>query len=524
MIPDDLEKRQRDPVTGLSKYAVFLPAISGALATFIGKQRFEEYVKLSRIPASMNKNLESINFLAPKDCTFRYPWALYSAGHASMDLGVVPKEDMTRNRDPNTFLLGDSGGFQIAKGLWPGNWADKNCPKAANYRKRVLDWMEAFNDYSMILDIPTWTYKDPKAAEATSIYSYHDAVKATHINNEYFMANRQGRTKFLNVLQGGTHQEADEWYDMMKGYCDPKLYPGTHFNGWAMGGQNMCDVHLILKRIITLMYDGLLEEGKQDWMHFLGTSKLEWAVLLTDIQNAVRKYHNPKFTISFDCASPFLATANGWIYSYNRIKDRGKWSYKILSAADDKKYATDTRMYGDVMRDDFGFDFNDSPVTSRLQVRDICHYKPGDLNKIGKEGKTSWDSYSYALQMAHNVWSHCNAVLTANEEYVKGITPAMLVEEKFEPIFFKDIVEEIFSVQDRDKSLEIIDKYSRFWMRFVGTRGSVGKKTMNSITNFHALFEEIQPQEEDQITEQEMNHDSLDQLEQSVEKQGSVDD
>ena len=31
-------------------YAVFLPAISGFFATFVGKQRYEEYVEKSRIP------------------------------------------------------------------------------------------------------------------------------------------------------------------------------------------------------------------------------------------------------------------------------------------------------------------------------------------------------------------------------------------------------------------------------------------------------------------------------------------
>jgi hypothetical protein len=31
-------------------------------------------------------------------------------------------EDMVRNRDPGSFILGDSGGFQIAKGLWEGDW------------------------------------------------------------------------------------------------------------------------------------------------------------------------------------------------------------------------------------------------------------------------------------------------------------------------------------------------------------------------------------------------------------------
>ena len=40
-------------------------------------------------------------------------------------------EDMVRKRDPNTFMLGDSGGFQIAKGLWEGDWkANSGCPKA----------------------------------------------------------------------------------------------------------------------------------------------------------------------------------------------------------------------------------------------------------------------------------------------------------------------------------------------------------------------------------------------------------
>ena len=50
---------------------------------------------------------------------------------------------------------------------------------------------------------------------------------------------------------------------------------------------NMCDIHLALKRLVALRFDGLLEKGLHDFMHFLGTSKLEWATLLTDVQRAV---------------------------------------------------------------------------------------------------------------------------------------------------------------------------------------------------------------------------------------------
>ena len=100
------------------------------------------------------------------------------------------------------------------------------------------------------------------------------------------MASRSGDLKILNVLQGSNHTEADHWYDLMKDFCSDQH--DRPFDGWGMGGQNMCDVHLVLKRLVTLIHEGLLEKGQHDWMHFLGTSKLEWACLLTDIQRSVR--------------------------------------------------------------------------------------------------------------------------------------------------------------------------------------------------------------------------------------------
>ena len=79
----------------------------------------------------------------------------------------------------------------------------------------------------------------------------------------------------------------------------------------------------------------------------------------------------------------------------------------MVPGADDKKYATDTRSYRDACLQDGIFDaFTDSPVSSGLTIKDVCIYKPGDLNKVGKEGRTSWDSFSYALLMGHNVWTH----------------------------------------------------------------------------------------------------------------------
>ena len=534
----------KDLTAAQNDYAHFLPALSGFYATYVGKQRFPDpvtgpYVPANRIPANFANGIESLNYLNAKEGAFTYKWTLYSAGHADLDTTkIVPKEDMVRNRDrENTWLLGDSGGFQIGKGVWEGDWKDPNCPKAQKKRDGVLRWMDAYMDYGMILDIPAWVARSPAGAKATGISTYDEAVKATRINNDYWMKHRTGACKFLNVLQGENHADADDWYEQMKDYCDPTKYERP-FEGWSMGGQNMCDVHLALKRIVTLHYDGLLKQGLHDVMHFLGTSKLEWATLLTDVQRAVRKYYNPNFMITFDCASPFLATANGQIYIQNETPDRSKWTYRMVPSVDELKYATDTRGFRDaVLQDGIFENFEDSPLTDGLLINDICTYAPGDTNKIGgikvskggveldKEGNpvldeksnpvirkrdsTSWDSFSYAIQMGHNVWSHINAVQEANRQYDAGVIPKMLVQEQFDRILFRDVMEEIFSKTSKEESLEVIEKYSKFWMAIPGTRGAIGKKTVNSSTFFDALFEVETPEETDEDTLDETKLEEL---------------
>ena len=473
-------------------YAYFLPATSGFYSTYVGKQRYGNYVDPARIPKSFTSGVESLNYLDPDKGQFYYDHCLYSAGHANLDLTKQDdSEDMFRNRNRATsWVLGDSGGFQIGKGVWPADWKDPNCPQAMKKRKQVLTWMDTLMDYGMGLDIPAWVARSPAGVAATKISSYAEAVQGTYINNDYFINNRNGNCKFLNVLQGENHADAEDWYQRMKHYCDPKKF-SNHFNGWGMGGQNMCDIHLVLKRLVALRFDGLLEKGQQDWMHFLGTSKLEWATLLTDVQRAVRKYHNPNFTISFDCASPFLATANGQIYIQTETEDRKKWVYRMVPSADDKKYALDTRLFKDVVIQDGLFkNFESSPIIDAVEIKDICIYKPGDLNKIGKEGRTSWDSFSYAIMMGHNVWMHINAVQEANRQYDAGRVPAMLVQEKFDRVFFKDIVEAIFATSDRGIADAVVEEYSRYWMSIIGTRGATGKKTVNASTNFAKFFDE----------------------------------
>ena len=81
-------------------YARFLPALSGFYATYVGKQRFDEYVETSRIPTNLKNGVESLNYINQNEGQFQYKWTLYSAGHAELDINKdAPKEDSVQGSE-----------------------------------------------------------------------------------------------------------------------------------------------------------------------------------------------------------------------------------------------------------------------------------------------------------------------------------------------------------------------------------------------------------------------------------------
>lgn len=390
----DLDPRNQD-------YATFLPSISGFFQTYISKQHHEEYVPASRIPAGFENGIEGMNFLNKEKAYFHYSNALYSAGHAQLDLTKSwVQESMVQQRNrAGTWILGDSGGFQIGKGIinfdWQRFWEKQGdagyVGTADRTRMAILNWLEATADYSMVLDLPTWASNELNR-ERTGLKNFSDCLNGTLFNNEFFLRHRQGKTRFLNVLQGGNNQDADTWYEAVKHFP---------FEGWAMGGNNMRDVDLMLRRLIKLRDDKLLESGR-DVIHFLGTSKLELACILTQIQRSLRKHVNPAMKVTFDCASPFLATAYGQVYTQH-VHQNDRFSYIMTKAIDNKALSGSTIPWA-----------WSSPIGERLTMGDVCYYAPGVLNKLGKEGRTSWDSFSYFLMMGHNVYQHIESIQRAN--------------------------------------------------------------------------------------------------------------
>jgi hypothetical protein len=202
--------------------------------------------------------------------------------------------------------------------------------------------------------------------------------------------------------------------------------------------------------------------------------------------------------ITFDCASPFYGAAKGLAYNNTSIQHDKKWSYSMEKTAESKDYASDNRKFSDaVLADGIHKVFNDSPVTDRMLIRDLCYRGKGFINNQGKETKTSWDTLSYTLIQAHNVYQHITAVQEANRRYEQGIIPKMIMNERFDRIRFGNVVDEVFSQKTREDSLAVIESNNTLWMQMQsGSQGISGKRTVNAMTYYEKLFIETEVDEE----------------------------
>jgi hypothetical protein len=540
-------------LTPLQKdYAVYLPAISSFYSTYVAKQRLEEFIPKDRIPAGFDRGIEGMNFLNPEQGYFTYKYGLYSAGHAQLDLNKsLTQESMIQQRDrANTMILGDSGGYQIGKGVLKFDWLDFEGASANKTRQSILEWLEVTADWSMMLDVPTWAC-DHIHSPKTGLKTFEDCLDKTRFNNKYFLDNRLGQTKWLNVLQGGDWETAEKWYNGVKEFSDPKgAYAGREAEGWAFGGANMCKMDITLKRLMTLRDEGLLE-GK-NWIHFLGTAQLDWSCYLTSIQRQIRKHINEELTISFDCASPFIATAHGLVYT-NAVHTPKRWSVIMDKAPDNKALAGS----------DIPFPF-ESEIGRRLTMADIAYYNLGErktdaelgldktgkqikfnhldethyrvvprLNKLGKiPNKTSWDSFAYALMMGHNVECHITAVQRAqqlmdieitktcdkiNWRAWKKVKSGDMSDEYSDWVprnilYFNNLVEDLFNTTDKASAFEMIEQAGPFLRSLEGARLQGGPKQ----NTFNNLFEIEQVTNQEEIDLANPDDDELRKLEEEV--------
>lgn len=376
-----------DYATPCGDSALFLPSISSLYAKHVSKK--DETIRGGNLPENM-KTIKDLNILDPQAGIFWYPWALYSAGHAQLDLSKTDiQEEIIQQRDRNrTFILGDSGGFQLSTGVLKGYMGDLDNMEIddKSLRHKIMKWLEHTADFSMILDIPTTSCKK----ENSFIYKkynqlgdkgmFYKCLEYTVKNNAYFIKHRvPGKTKFLNVLQGrdsndlGTG-ENDIWYSVVKYFnnkdrClrdvkeaynevieiynayqtpDKKIglfeivdgdeipFGDRTFEGWAIPGNLKFDFPMLMSRFKTMHDEGYFEDtGETLLIHFLGISRISAGLLYTTLQNEMRKTINSNMIITYDAASPFVCTAKGKGYGTYTVTNQ-KMTYKMDTLPDRK--------------------------------------------------------------------------------------------------------------------------------------------------------------------------------------------
>lgn len=395
--------------------AIYLPALSFGYARFAQSGTFRRPLPVTA---------QDLDFLDPNSRLFHYPWALFSAGQAAKSINENDPPTMVTMRDRSrSIVVGDSGGYQVQTG--------KIMYRGPETVRRMMRWMEANTDFSMVLDFPTGGIKngqiathtarlrkeghspliDQGAASNRQAEDFNAALVQTSLNNQQFVVERTpGATNFLNVLQGRTEPESKAWYDHVKHYP---------FEGWAFAAAHREDFSLLLQRLIDLRDDGLLENAR--WVHILGKSELDLACLYTVVQRAVRRHIHPYLQFSFDSASHSLMSANYQVYC-GAFLDKKGWSM-VGTGMGDPSLVGSQEGLGDYLASGIltlprqrVAEFNYRPQFHRAQTAISCQLNVGDIC-IDASKKNPWDTASFHAIANHNIEALVQAMKLAHQKF-----------------------------------------------------------------------------------------------------------
>ncbi len=330
------------------------------------------------------KHPDQLNWLN-QNALFEYDWALYSAANANQPL--------SRTR-PGTKLIGDSGGYQIAKGVWKADWSNEHCPDVAKYRQQVWDFFDADCDYGVGLDVPVFTLDQPKIRQAIGIQDENEALDASLRNFQWFIDNPPN-CEMLMVLQGHDWPSCLNWYQAIKPYFRPP------FTGFAFGSGTKISSYNTLMMLQQLHDDGHIRKKGPQLFHFLGRSNLAFTVFLTQVKRHLRTW-NPEIEVTYDTSNAFRNAGFGGVYTGCNINPDEGWSMTTRNVSDLSFKGLSTRV---------SKVWPDTAVAYLLKRLTIGQLVPNN-------GKL--DGYGYSIIMHHNTWMLLSAILEANNEYDNG--------------------------------------------------------------------------------------------------------
>ena len=362
--------------------AVYLPAVNDGFAAGVIKPL------PSGRPFPRGYDLTDLIFWQRGNRLWHHGEILHSIG--LHPFGSAPDNAVTRMGRTDCFILGDCGGFQIGKGslsnydkLHSGMTADSAIDvwnAAYPVRQWILGWLETHCHYAMTIDMPLWATTSAGEDSPFRQCSVEQLTALTVDNLKFIDSHRQGRTKWLNVVQGLDMASTLAWWKAVK-WFDCAGY------ALAGGAGTKGGIKDLLNTLLVMRDDGALSAG-HDWIHVLGVSTPKWAILLSSIQRALRSTTNPNIRISFDSASPFQTGGR-----YERVAILPHYSRRpdAWSMAYDNSPQS-VKMVG-----------SQEPFPYSSPLGDILTL--GDLNVQGGDWQQrSYDSISNLLLINHNVW------------------------------------------------------------------------------------------------------------------------
>lgn len=375
-----LPNLQNDPIP--RDWAIYTPSVSPSYA-------IDAYAKNWQRPLPQGINSGDFDFLDPANPLFRWSHVLYSAGQALKQNNgcIITERDRKFAR-----VIGDSGGYQIAN--------NSKTLDPIRDRPRILNWLETHCDLAMTLDVPTGNTRF-----VNHDYAYKDfdaCLDATLDHLDFFAANRTpGKVRWLNVIQGNNPHQADRWYEAVKHYP---------FEGWAIAGVMRRNMYEVCRRVITMANDGLLQT--KSWIHVLGTSTLDMAVMLTALQQAINKHINPHLRISYDTASPFIMLRSNKIFTLPQIDGNEMKLAQLVAPADPVFFGSTAQWPWP------------SVLGRHLTLGDMCVPCPPTNGRYH-------DAQSDRYHAHHNLTVLCDAIALAHHVFeVEMANPADVVHSK----------------------------------------------------------------------------------------------
>ena len=404
--------------------AVYLPALGA------------EYYKTAYRSAAKTRPFRS--GFEPRDLAFwsgsSRLWNHHHVLHSIGGHGVgSDTKDKFYHQDRDEFiLLGDSGGYQIGagtlkglQGLKKGITAEQaQTAWAANYDAKlwIIDWLERYSDYAMTLDMPLWAMTADGVKSPFHRCNAEQLTAMTVENLRLIEDNREGRTQWLNVIQGSNDKDILPWWEAVKWF---------RHGGWSLAGAAgwKGGLYNVLTTVLRMRDEAAFVPG-QNWIHVLGVSQPRWFVFLTAIQRCLRR-DNPVLQISCDSATPSIkgGKKDEYILPVHLDSDIKNWAFQFATLNTYLRHASPNCTEAAPLH---------SPVGQGLMMNELA------VNPDPLAGRRL-DTLSSQIIVNHNMWVILDAAERANAMAFGQDRHLLLPPQLAEAV---DVIEAAFAAQD----------------------------------------------------------------------------